>query len=76
MAKIFLSIIVTILGVSIGVKYSIDHNLLSPLTRIIVGYIVSLGLLGFGIKLKAKYNSYSAVLAGGAIASCFNLGCK
>ncbi|MCG7859716.1 DUF2339 domain-containing protein, partial [Flavihumibacter sediminis] len=37
-------------------------------TRIILGYLVGLGLLGFSIKLKAKYESFSAVLLSGAMA--------
>lgn len=61
-----------ILGIIIGVtilgKYSIDNNLISPLTRIILGYTAGVGLLGFGIKLKEKFESYSAVLVSGAMA--------
>jgi len=60
-------IAITIIGVSIGAKYSIDHDLISPVARIILGYIVGLSLLGFGIKLKSKYENYSAVLVSGAI---------
>jgi len=63
-----IGIIITVIGVAIGAKYSIEHQLISPLTRIILGYLVGLGLLGFGIKLKKNYESYSAVLVSGAIA--------
>lgn len=63
-----IGIAITIIGVGIGAKYSIEHELISPLTRIILGYIMGFGLLGFGIKLKKKYDSYSAVLVSGAIA--------
>lgn len=63
-----IGIIITVIGVSIGAKYSIDNDLISPLTRIILGYLAGIGLLGFGIKLKEKYESYSAVLVSGAIA--------
>ncbi len=63
-----IGIAITIIGVSIGAKYSIDNDLISPLTRIILGYLFGIGLLGFGIKLKQKYESYSAVLVSGAIA--------
>ena len=59
---------ITVIGVSIGAKYSIDHDLISPLVRIILGYLVGLSLLGFGIKLKEKYENYSAVLVSGAMA--------
>ncbi|MBL4663527.1 MAG: DUF2339 domain-containing protein, partial [Flavobacteriaceae bacterium] len=63
-----LGIIITVIGVAIGAKYSIEHDLISPLTRIILGYITGLGLLGFGIKLKKNYANYSAVLVSGAMA--------
>ena len=63
-----IGILITIIGVVIGTKYSIENNLISPLTRIILGYGVGLGLIGFGIKLKVKYTSYSAVLVSGALA--------
>jgi uncharacterized membrane protein len=63
-----LGILITIIGVVIGAKYSIDNNLINPVTRIILGYITGIGLMGFGIKLKEKYENYSAVLVSGAIA--------
>lgn len=63
-----IGIIITIIGVGIGAKYSIEHDLISPLTRIILGYLAGVVLLGFGIKLKLKYHDYSAVLVSGAIA--------
>ena len=63
-----IGIAITVIGVAIGAKYSIEHQLISPLTRIILGYFVGLGLLGFAIKLKPKYENYSAVLLSGAIA--------
>ena len=63
-----IGIIIIIIGAAIGAKYSIDNDLISPLTRIILGYLLGLGLLGFGIKLKKKYINFSAVLVSGAIA--------
>ena len=63
-----IGIAITVIGVFIGAKYSIENNLISPLTRIILGYVFGLGLVGFGFKLKANYESYSAVLVSGAIA--------
>lgn len=63
-----IGILITIIGVAIGAKYSIEHELISPFTRIILGYLSGLSLLGIGIKLKKKYESYSAVLVSGAIA--------
>jgi uncharacterized membrane protein len=63
-----IGILITVIGVVIGAKYSIENNLISPLTRIVLGYLIGLGLIGFGIKLKSKYLSYSAVLVSGALA--------
>jgi uncharacterized membrane protein len=63
-----IGIAITVIGVAIGAKYSIEHNLINPLTRIILGYLAGIGLLGFGIKLKKNYESYSAVLVSGAMA--------
>lgn len=59
---------ILIIGVAIGAKYSIEHNLISPLTRIILGYLSGLGLMAFGMKLKKNYESFSAVLVSGAMA--------
>jgi uncharacterized membrane protein len=63
-----IGIAITVLGVAIGAKYSIEHELISPLTRIILGYLVGMILLGFGMKLKQTYENFSAVLVSGAIA--------
>ncbi len=63
-----IGIAITVIGVAIGAKYSIENNLISPLTRIILGYLAGLGLLGFGVTLKKKYGNYSAVLVSGAMA--------
>lgn len=63
-----IGIVITVIGVAIGAKYSIENELISPLTRIILGYLAGLGLLGFGIKLKSRYENYSAVLVSGAMA--------
>lgn len=62
-----IGIAITVIGVAIGTKYSIEHDLISPLTRIILGYLMGLGLLAVGIKLKQKYTDYSAVLISGAM---------
>lgn len=63
-----IGIAITIFGVAIGVKYSIENNLISPLTRIVLGYLSGFILLGLGMKLKQKYHNYSAVLVSGAMA--------
>jgi uncharacterized membrane protein len=63
-----IGIIILVIGVGIGAKYAIDHDLISPLTRIILGYLFGLGLLGFAISLKKKYENFSAVLFSGSMA--------
>jgi len=62
-----IGIAITVIGAAIGVKYSIDHQLISPLMRILLGYLMGLVLLGTGIKLKNNYENYSAVLVSGAM---------
>ena len=63
-----IGILITIIGVAIGTKYAIDHQLISPLTRIILAYILGLGLMGVAFKLRSKYEKFSAVLLSGAMA--------
>ncbi|NQU50906.1 MAG: DUF2339 domain-containing protein [Bacteroidetes bacterium] len=63
-----IGIAVLIIGVGIGVKYAIDNDLISPLVRILLGYLVGLGLTFFAIRLKKKYLNFSAVLFSGAMA--------
>lgn len=64
-SKIGIGII--IIGVFIGVKYSIEHNLISPAMRLVLGYLVGAGLFVAGAMLKKKYESFSAVLVSGAM---------
>ncbi len=66
-----IGIAITVIGLAIGTKYSIDHNLISPTLRIILGYLFGTGLLLVGMKLRAKYENYSAVLVSGAMASMY-----
>ncbi len=68
-----IGIVITVIGVAIGVQYSIEHNLVSPLVRIISGYIFGLALLFVGLKLKDKYLNYSAVLVSGSAAIMYFL---
>jgi uncharacterized membrane protein len=63
-----IGILVLFIGVIIGVKYSIEHDLISPVTRIVLGYLTGVSLLLIGMKLRLKYENYSAVLVSGAMA--------
>lgn len=68
-----IGIIITILGVGIGAKYAIDRDLISPATRILLGYAFAAGMLGLAIWLKKKYLNFSAVLLSGALAILYFL---
>lgn len=63
-----IGILITIIGVFIGARYAIDRDLISPTTRIILSYVFAVGMAAVGLKLKSKYNAFSAVLIGGSIA--------
>ncbi|MES2830041.1 MAG: DUF2339 domain-containing protein [Bacteroidota bacterium] len=63
-----IGILILILGVGIGARYAIEHEMISPLTRVILGYCVGSILLFLSLKLKEKYENFSAVLISGAIA--------
>jgi uncharacterized membrane protein len=66
-----IGIAVLVIGISFGVKYAIDHQMLNPLTRIILGYLAGGILLGLALKLKKNYAAFSAVLLSGAMASLY-----
>lgn len=63
-----IGIAVLVIGIGFGAKYSIDHDLINPLTRIILGYLSGVGLIGFAIKLKKDHENFSAVLLSGGLA--------
>lgn len=61
-------ILVTIIGVFIGAKYAIDNELISPLMRIMAGYLSAGVLIFIAFRLKKKYEYFSSVLIGGGLA--------
>ena len=61
-------IIVLLTGISIGIKYAIDQELISPLARIGLAYGAGLILLLFAWKLRKGYNLFSAILFSGSMA--------
>ncbi|MCX2718441.1 DUF2339 domain-containing protein [Lentiprolixibacter aurantiacus] len=63
-----IGMVVLIIGAAIGVKYSIDNDLISPTVRIILGYLLGISLLFIGGRLKQKYETFSAILVSGAMA--------
>jgi uncharacterized membrane protein len=66
-----IGIIILVLGISYGVKYSIDHNLIDPITRIVLGYLAGLVMILVALKLKANYKTFSAVILSGGMASMY-----
>lgn len=61
-----IGVIVFIIGIGFFVKYAIDNNWINEVTRTILGYFVSVVMLGIGAKLQHKYRTYSSLIAGGA----------
>jgi uncharacterized membrane protein len=64
-------IAILVIGIGFGTKYAIDHELLSPLTRVILGYLSSIVLIVVAIWLKKKYKNFSAVLLSGGMAALY-----
>lgn len=64
-------IVVLVIGLSIGVKYAIDKELISESARIIVAYAAGAVLFALSFKLKSKYQLFSAILFSGAMASVY-----
>lgn len=66
-----IGIAILVIGIGFGVKYAIDHSLLNPLTRIILGYMAGGGLLFLALRIKKDYENFSAVLLSGGMASLY-----
>lgn len=64
-------IAVLVFGIGIGTKYSIDHELINPLTRIILGYLSGMVLLAIALRLKDRHKAFSAVLLSGGMATLY-----
>lgn len=63
-----LGILILLIGVAIGGKYAIEHQMISPTLRIILGLVLGAGLQGVAFKLKSQYKNFSAILASGSVA--------
>jgi len=64
-------IIVLVIGISIGVKYAIDGQLISEAMRIVLAYAAGILLLILSIRLKKNYQLFSAILFSGSMASIY-----
>ncbi|MGF1671237.1 MAG: DUF2339 domain-containing protein [Balneolaceae bacterium] len=63
-----IGILITIIGVAIGARYAIDHELISPAKRVLLGYMAGSILLFFAVRLRNNLQNFSAVLFSGAMA--------
>lgn len=61
-------IAVLVIGVAFGTKYSIDNDLIDPLTRIVLGYLSGVVLTGIALRLREGHPGFSAVLLSGGMA--------
>ncbi len=61
-------IVVLVTGVSIGVKYAIDKQLISEIMRILLAYAAGMLLFVFSTRLRKKYLLFSAILFSGSMA--------
>lgn len=66
-----IGIIVLVIGLSLGVKYAIDANLISEKMRILLAYLAGGLLLFFSFRLRKAYARFSAILFSGAMASLY-----
>ena len=66
-----LGILIVLIGVAIGGKYALEHQLISPAMRMIMGVVFGAALQGVAIKLKKDYKKLSAVLASGSMATLY-----
>lgn len=67
----FIGIVVLVIGISIGVKYAIDKNLISAGLRIALAYAAGITLYILSVRLKNLYTVFSAILFSGGMASLY-----
>ncbi|BAV09080.1 Predicted membrane protein [Filimonas lacunae] len=64
-------IVVLVIGLSLGVKYAIDQQLISIWGRIGLAYLAGGILFGLSVWLKKNYHLFSAILFSGAMATFY-----
>src|SRR6478672_5846020 len=67
----FVGIILLVIGLSIGVKYVIDRQLISEVMRISLAYAAGIILYLLSWRSKKNYQLFSAILFSGAMASLY-----
>lgn len=63
-----IGVVITVIGVAIGAKYAIDKGWITPVMRIVFGYLTGIGLLVPAYRLRDKYPRFSAATLSGAMA--------
>lgn len=66
-----IGIVIMLVGVALGVKYAIDHSVLSPVMRYAIGNFWGLLFSVSGWVLRKKYPLFGSVLASGGLAVLF-----
>ncbi|MBC7947922.1 MAG: DUF2339 domain-containing protein [Chitinophagaceae bacterium] len=66
-----IGIVVLVIGLSIGVKYAIDKQLISEGMRIALAYTAGVALYLLSVRLKKNYLLFSAILFSGSMASVY-----
>ncbi|MBC7873601.1 MAG: DUF2339 domain-containing protein [Ferruginibacter sp.] len=64
-------IVVLVIGISIGVKYAVDKEMISPTARIAMAYLAGAILYFLSVRLRKKFELFSAILFSGAMASLY-----
>jgi uncharacterized membrane protein len=64
-------IVVLVIGLSIGVKYALDKELISEVARIGLAYAAGTLLFLLSLLLRKRYTAFSAILFSGAMASLY-----
>ncbi|MBC7862463.1 MAG: DUF2339 domain-containing protein [Bacteroidia bacterium] len=62
-----IGIIILVIGVSIGVKYAIDNELINKLGRIVLGFVAGGILMAFAFFTRKKLKLFSAIILSGSI---------
>lgn len=61
-------VVALIIGIAFFLKFAIDNNWLGPASRVILGIVAGLGMVGGGYYWRNKYPTLSQALSGGGIA--------
>lgn len=64
-------IVVLVAGISIGVKYAIDKELISETMRVVLAYCAGILLFVLSVRLKKRYQLFSAILFSGSMATFY-----